>query len=154
MNILIVEDDAGVRSFASKTFHDLLRGTESNILEAENIHAGLNQIRTQSIDIVLLDLNLPPDSPVRETLKHIPEFASKASVVIMTGFADGEIQNRVRALGALAFVPKDTNLFSSKFALAISVVRSIKSWNSHNIQLVRNLDTLEALIAHKTKINV
>jgi DNA-binding NtrC family response regulator len=63
----------------------------------------------QEPDVVLLDLNLPGADGV-EILAHLQRRHPKLPVIIMTAFGNVDIENRVRAFGAVAYFDKPFRL--------------------------------------------
>jgi len=78
MNVLIVEDDASVRA----SIADLLRLQDYNVIEAADGVEGLDLLRRESIDVILLDLRMPRlDGPgVLEALVDPPP------VIVLSAF--------------------------------------------------------------------
>jgi signal transduction histidine kinase len=81
--ILIVDDEESLRL----TLRLRLMAQGFNILLAEDGEAGLEALRNNSVDLVLLDINMPKMDGI-ETLRHITEEFSNVDVMMLTGFAD------------------------------------------------------------------
>ncbi|NVK40937.1 MAG: sigma-54-dependent Fis family transcriptional regulator [Oceanospirillaceae bacterium] len=85
-------------------------------------------------DLLLLDLSLPPHFDPADTLKAVPEFASRP-VIILTGHADRELALYAMRQGAWDFLakPLDPDM------LAVVVKRAVtKHQLSRELQLLRN----------------
>ena len=103
--ILVVEDQTNFRRLVR---HALSR--RFRVLEAEDASEAIDTLETERIDLVLLDLHLPPDvgSPreglrVQETVrKRFPE----TKVVLLTAEEDPEIRHQACTNGALAWIEK------------------------------------------------
>ncbi len=80
-NILVVDDDEGVRSFLSKALsrQGYLLNTASDGREA------LHLLKTATFQIILLDLNLPKISGA-ELLKVIKKEYPKTEVIVISGW--------------------------------------------------------------------
>lgn len=79
-SILLVDDD---ENFAQTT-RELLLMLGHRVVTAGNIRSGLEAIRSQNFDIVLLDLMLPDGSGF-EVLEGLPKKSTQPHVAIITG---------------------------------------------------------------------
>lgn len=100
-SILLIDDEEVIRDVISR----LLEKNDYQVFSAEESEAGLEILRDQPIDLVLLDLMLPGKSGL-ECLKDIFEIAPDVSVVMISAYAS--IENAVQAtkMGAFDFVTK------------------------------------------------
>ena len=100
MRVLIIEDEFLLRDDLAQT----LRAVGYEVSEASNGRTGLEAMRRDRPDVVLLDLFMPVMDGAQfraEQLKD-PSLAS-VPVVIVSGHAD---ERQVRSLGAVDFVGK------------------------------------------------
>jgi PAS domain S-box-containing protein len=111
INVLIVEDDvvdrmACRRSFAQDT-HDCI----FVLHEAETARDGLEMMRTQKLDCVLLDYNLP-DLNGLEFLTELGADGAEITipVIMLTGADNASVAVEAIKLGAQEYVVKDPNL--------------------------------------------
>ncbi|QUJ77767.1 response regulator [Sulfitobacter albidus] len=105
--ILLVEDEAPVRAFASRALR--LRGY--TVLEAENAEAALNTLedRQLKIDCFVTDVVMPGmDGPswVREALKDRPD----VRVVFVSGYAEDSLGEAQKKIPNSVFLPKPFSL--------------------------------------------
>lgn len=120
-NLLVIDDDAGVRKLMHRYFEPMgyaLRSTASGV-------EGLECINKDAIDIVLLDLAMPVmDGPVfmRELRKIQPDIP----VIIVTGYPDGKLMMEASRFGPLMLIPKpiEKKMLLSAVNLALNGVRS------------------------------
>ena len=101
VNILIIDDDELVR----KTLRTLLIYRNYVVDVAEDGSTGIEKAKSNIYNIVLLDLNLP-DKHGLEVLKEIKSAKLKASVIIITGDASPETEEKARGLGAVNYLSK------------------------------------------------
>ena len=83
--------------------------------EAENGRSGLQQYKTLSPDVTLLDIRMP-DLDGTEVIKQIRAFDEDAKVVMLTSFDDDEYIDASLEAGAMGYVLKsgsDENLVSA-----------------------------------------
>ena len=100
-NVLIIDDDEFVR----KTLRSLLIYRDYTVDVAENGTSGMEKAKSDCYDIVLLDINLP-DRNGLDVLKDIKSAKLKASVIVITGDASPETEEKARRLGAVNYLPK------------------------------------------------
>ncbi|SCZ58436.1 ATP-binding protein [Epibacterium ulvae] len=105
--VLLVEDEAPVRAFASRA----LRMRGYTVLEAENAEDALSQLEDPSlhVDVFVTDVVMPGmDGPswVREALKVRPE----TRVVFMSGYSEGAFDEDEPEVPNSVFLPKPFSL--------------------------------------------
>ena len=95
--MLIADDHSEVRRLWALNLS--ARGYE--VVEATDGKECLTLILQEQPDVILLDLSMPVLSGW-EVLRALKErsVASSAPVIVVTGWADGEVQDRARRLGA------------------------------------------------------
>ncbi len=113
--VLIIEDEAEVRNFASRVLE--LEGYR--ILQAEDGDEGLRLARERRIALVLLDLRLPGDDgwAVLEQLKKEPELSSIPVIVFTASVAEPQ-RNRALAMGAADYLVKPLSAASLRKSVA------------------------------------
>jgi two-component system NtrC family response regulator len=93
--VLVVEDDAGIRTQVRWSFDDC------EVVEAKDRSEALSQLRRHEPPVVTLDLGLPPNaggaSEGLATLEEILAAAPRTKVIVITGNDDH--QNAVTAVG-------------------------------------------------------
>ena len=110
--ILIVDDEAGVRSSLS----GVLRDEGYTVDTVDSGEACLEQVTRASYDLLMLDIWLPGMDGL-DTLARLRERHVEAQVIMISGH--GSIENAVRAtkLGAFDFIEKPLTL--EKTVLAV-----------------------------------
>lgn len=93
--VLVVEDDAGIRTQVRWSFDDY------EVIEAKDRAEAMSQLRRFEPPVVTLDLGLPPDpggaSEGLAALEEILAAAPRTKVIVITGNEDHE--NAVKAVG-------------------------------------------------------
>ncbi len=105
--ILIIEDtDTSIKFFAAA-----LKKSEANMLWAKTGEEAIQVIneKHQSIDIVLLDLNLPGISGF-DVLKHIRGISPTLPVIVQTAYLFSGERNTSATMGANEFISKPIQL--------------------------------------------
>lgn len=105
--ILLVEDEAPVRAFASRALR--LRGY--TVLEADSAEAALKTLEDESlnVDLFVTDVVMPgKDGPswVREALKERPQ----VRVVFVSGYAEDKLNDQQEKIPNSVFLPKPFSL--------------------------------------------
>lgn len=112
LKLLIVDDEPGIRSGIIRILKNyrvdypfLNEEFRFEILEAETAEIGLELIKSEEPDIVLLDNKLPGMSGI-ELLEQIRNEAIDVYVMMITSFASLNLAIRATKNGAYNFIPK------------------------------------------------
>jgi DNA-binding response OmpR family regulator len=113
--ILIIEDEADIRNFVARVLE--LEGYQ--VLQAGDGKTGMEIIKENSIDLLLLDLRLPELDgwSILRQMKHKPEF-SQIPVVVLTAIAESGQRRRTLRMGATQYLikPLSANSLSKTIA--------------------------------------
>ncbi len=103
MRTLVVDDSTVVRLYLRK----ILMPHGFEVVEARNGREGLERIREQAVDLVLLDWNMPVMSGL-ELLQHIRTEPAVGSPCVMMVTSENDLQEVAQALknGANEYVMK------------------------------------------------
>ncbi len=115
VNVLIVDDDDAIRQL----FCDITTLMGFSPVAVSNGMTALQQIKTNSFSLVILDMRIPNMSGL-ETYKGIRQFDSTVPVVLTTGFGMDEQVKEALSLGALLCLEKPFNV-----ARAMKTLRGI-----------------------------
>jgi signal transduction histidine kinase/DNA-binding response OmpR family regulator len=99
--ILVVDDDALIREIA----RDILAGAGHNVFIARDPQEGLEILRKEKIDTILLDVVLPLESGF-EMIPQIKEFNPDATVIMMTAYASLDSAIEAIRRGAYDYIRK------------------------------------------------
>lgn len=122
---LLIEDSLVYAQLVLEMVKDA-RGVAIGIEHSFRLSAGLERLRQEEFDIILLDLTLP-DSFGIETLKRTRAEAGNMPIVIMTSLDDEEFTLQALQMGAQDYLVKgefDTNLLVRSMRYAIERKRS------------------------------
>ena len=100
-NILVVDDEETMRD----SCRQILSGIRCHARVAEDGYEGLELMRKESFDTVILDLKMPGLSGM-EVLKKIKEDDPEAIVIVITGYATVDSAVEAMKSGAYDFLPK------------------------------------------------
>lgn len=100
-SILIIDDDDQLRN----SFKKLLAEEGYKVESAASGEAGLNIVKNESLDLVILDIRLPGMNGI-ETFKKIHEIEPKLPVIIMTAYGTTENAIETTKLGAFDYILK------------------------------------------------
>ena len=106
MKILVCDDHALIREAMRGVLKDLV--PDAGVIEASDARRLTEAIqKTPALDLLLLDLNLP-DQDGLAILADLRERRPEISVVVLSAFQDRDTVRRSLDLGALGFIPKNT----------------------------------------------
>ena len=105
LNVLICDDSLLARNQLKKS---LPADFDATIVTATNGLEALAVLQTQDIGLVFLDLTMPELDGVG-VLEAIKAQALDCLVIVVSADIQPEMQKRVMALGALAFIQKPAN---------------------------------------------
>ncbi len=103
--VLLVDD---AKDFIDYTKKRLL-ARDMDVLSAYNGREALDILRTEAVDVVVLDV-LMPDMEGIETLREIKKLRADQEVIILTGHGTIETAKEGMELGASEFLLKPCNL--------------------------------------------
>ena len=103
--ILIVDDEPGVRD----SLTGVLQDEDFSTLEAATGEAGLEVLKTQTVDLVLLDVWLPGMDGL-EVLQKIRALENPPEVIMISGHGTIETAVRATKLGAYDFLEKPLSI--------------------------------------------
>ena len=150
--VLVVEDDKHL----GKLIYHALRGSYK-VLQAENRLEARQTINKSRVNLVLLDLHLPPETDtVKEgmkTLEEIREIDSEIKVVVMTG--DREQKTSLKAIdeGAYDYFSKPLNLEEMKIVIKRALyIQSLERENQRLRQRLSQDAQLHNMVGKSDKI--
>ncbi|EMI42737.1 response regulator [Rhodopirellula sp. SWK7] len=123
--ILLVEDSPTQAAQISM----LLEAAEHEVVHALNGQLGLDELRRQSLDIVVTDLEMPEVNGLqlvemmRDDFSHIPS-------ILVTGHGSEELAAEALQLGAAGYVPKNrmSELLNNTIIDVLGVIRTDASY--------------------------
>ena len=145
--ILLVDDDLS----SLEVLGEVLKRAGYEIFSAENGYEALKIIQGDSIDLAILDYELP-DTTGLELLQQIKPMQPSVPVIIMSGNMSQNIRLDVFEAGAYTFIPKPINLrqFQQFVAQALNFKQrwtSGSETSSHIIQIKKSI--LQSLFLHR-----
>jgi DNA-binding NarL/FixJ family response regulator len=106
MKILVCDDHALIREAMRGVLKDLV--PDAAVLETCDARQLADAIqKNPDLELLLLDLNLP-DQDGLAILARLRDSHPEISVVVLSGFQDRDTVRRALDLGALGFIPKNT----------------------------------------------
>jgi len=103
--LLVIDDEEGIRNL----LEILLRRKGYDVVLADGGRKGLDLLRREHPDVVVLDLKMPEMDGIT-VLREIRSFDPKKPVIILTGAATPGMEQQVLALGVTEFVEKEFSL--------------------------------------------
>lgn len=99
--IVVADDQPGIR----RLLMEALNRNEYALLEAASGEEAMKMIRKGPVDLVFLDVRMPRLDGV-ETLRNIIQLQAHPPVIIITGQGSPDLAQRVKELGAVAYLEK------------------------------------------------
>lgn len=101
-NILVVDDETGIRDFLS----DALTDCEHDVAQAADVDEAMLRLEERPFDVVVVDLNMPGARGGLDVLRRVRAEWPRTQVVVLT--AHGTVETAVEAmrLGAFDFLEK------------------------------------------------
>src|SRR6266576_1836253 len=122
-NLLIVDDELGMRQFLTHLF----QREGHTVRVAENGREAMKLLHEQPSDLIVSDIRMADMNGI-ELLRAAREFLPDIEVVMMTAFANVDTAREAFLLGAYDFVQKpfDNNLLKETVARALGKISLIK----------------------------
>ena len=103
--VLIIDDEQGIR----EVLRDILQDEGYHVRTAEDGIEGLDIIKREPVDLVILDIWLPNMGGI-DVLKEIKSGSRDAEVIVISGHANIDMAVKAVKLGAFDFVEKPLSL--------------------------------------------
>src|ERR1700752_1381290 len=122
-NVLIVDDELGMRQF----FAHLFQRDGHAVRVADNGRVAMDLLREPPADVLLSDIRMPDMSGI-ELLRAAREYLPEIEVIMMTAFANVDTAREAFLLGAYDFVQKafDNDLLKEVVARALAKISLVK----------------------------
>jgi two-component system, response regulator, stage 0 sporulation protein F len=105
-NVLVVDDQLGVRRLLFETFRE-----EGHRVEmAGNGSEALQMLKNFNPDLILMDMKMPEMNGI-DTLKQIRTFDKEVGVIMMTAYGDAHNMVQAQELGVMHYMSKPFDLF-------------------------------------------
>jgi CheY-like chemotaxis protein len=101
MNVLIVEDNAGIRAVLQRA----LRETASQVWECTDGADALRAYQDHRPDVVLMDIHMPRMDGLMAT-RQIRQADPSAKIVMVTDYDDDDLRREASAAGACGYTLK------------------------------------------------
>ena len=103
--VLVIDDEQGIRALLDT----LLRRKGYDVIVAESGEKGLECLRRERPDVLVLDLKMPGMDGLT-VLRQVRSLDPIMPVIILTGAGTADTEQRVRALGVTEYVEKEFSL--------------------------------------------
>jgi len=144
-NVLIVDDEPGIRTVLS----DIIRDENHNVLSASDGFDGLRILKEKSIDLVILDVWLPNMGGI-DVLKEIKKEYQDIEVIMISGHANIDIAVKAVKLGAFDFLEKPLSL--DKIINLIKNALKLEELKKENTKLKNSLFLEDKMIGSSDQI--
>jgi DNA-binding NtrC family response regulator len=111
--ILIIDDERPIR----ETLEMFLREKGYDVTASESGEAGLELIRKDQPDMVILDIRLPGIDGI-EVLRILKQVSPRSMVILITAYHDKRVYDQAESLGACGYLLKPIDV--AEFELTIN----------------------------------
>ncbi|MBK7866447.1 MAG: response regulator [Ignavibacteriales bacterium] len=123
IRILLIEDNPGDARLITEMLRDSVLNNYELVV-ADTLYKGLEQLRTIIVDVVLLDLNLP-DSNGQHTFEAILKVFPHSTILLISGMDDAELSLKLIKMGAEDYLHKSNlDVFTFERSIRHSIERS------------------------------
>ena len=137
--ILVIDDEPGIRA----TVQDILEDEGYLALTAEDGLAGLELLKRESVDVVVLDVWLPRMGGI-DVLKAIRADYPAVEVIVISGHASIDMAVNAVKLGAFDFIEKPLSI--ERLITAVRNARALSDLRLENARLKRTAQESDDII--------
>lgn len=137
--VLVIDDEQGIRDI----LQDILEDEEYTVFLAEDGFEGLSVLRSEPIDVVLLDIWLPNKGGM-DVLSEIKEEYPETEVIMITGHGTIDLAVKAVKAGAFDFVEKPLSL--DRVTTLVRNADNMEQLRRENRQLRDSIAPVEPLI--------
>jgi signal transduction histidine kinase len=145
VRVLLIEDDPVYVRFLQETFREIPENPFS-LLYADRLSSGLEILKKEKADLVLLDLMLP-DSQMLETLRLVVEHFPQMPIVVLTTLQDEQTGISAVQMGAQDYLYKG-EMSSALLSRSLRYARERKQVEESLKQANRNLHLMNSITRH------
>ncbi len=118
--VLVIDDEASIR----ESIRMILEYEKYRVLFAENGRKGLQALREEQVDAVLLDIKMPQGMDGIEVLRELRRMNAGLPVIMISGHGTFETAVEATKLGAFDYLPKPLDREKLLIALRNALERS------------------------------
>ena len=138
MKVAIIEDDKSIINAINVAFE--FRWPDASVVSAMTGKEGIDLVKTEAPEVVILDINLPDISGF-EVLKRIREFSSVPVIILTVRFDDADVLKGLET-GADDYIVKPFNYLTllARVRAVLRRTERISFKESHNISMSPRLN--------------
>lgn len=144
--ILVIDDESGIRS----SLKGILEDEDYTVKTTDTGEKGLELLRGENFDLVLLDIWLPKLNGL-DVLEKIKKIEENIQVIMITGHGSIEAAVRATKLGAFDFLEKPLSL--NKVIVTVTNAIKQKKLEEENIQLRERVQAKYHLVGQSQAIS-
>ncbi len=143
--ILVIDDETGIRS----SLKGILEDENFTVKTTDTGEKGLDILRGENFDLVLLDIWLPKLNGI-EVLEKIKKIEENTQVIMITGHGSVEAAVKATKLGAFDFLEKPLSL--EKVIVTVKNALEHRQLEEENIQLKERVRAKYHLVGESSAI--
>ncbi len=134
-SLLVIDDEPGI----CKTIQSILKSDSLQVMTASNAEQGLQSVREESPNVILLDIRLGQESGL-DLFQQIRELGPKSLVIFITGHGSADTAIETMKMGAFDYLVKPLDFQQLKQVIdqALKISRLMRS-----ATMIDNVNILE-----------
>ncbi len=137
--VLIIDDELTIQNLLK----DLLEGQGYTVLTAEDGFTGLDLLKNETVDLVMLDVWMPRMGGI-DVLKQLKKEWPDLDVIMVSGHADINLAVKAIKIGAYDFLEKPFQI--DRVLQQVRNILHVKKLKKENLSLKRKLITRDEMI--------
>ncbi len=143
--ILVVDDEAGIR----EVLQEILEDEGYEVFTAEDGMEAVNTLKTEPIDLVILDVWLPQKGGI-EVLEEIKETYVDMPVIVISGHGSIDVAVKAVKMGAFDFLEKPLSL--EKVVTLVRNALELQKLRQENRELRNSLQPRQQMIGQSPQL--
>ena len=144
--ILVTDDEKSIRN----SLREILEFEQYRVLEAEGGESALNQIKSEKIDLMILDIKMKGMDGI-EVLEKVKEMNSDLPVIMISGHGTIKIAVQATKIGAFDFIEKPPDL--NRLLISVRNALSRNKLVEENKRIRTELNDVREMVGESSAID-
>ncbi len=144
--ILVTDDEKSIRN----SLREILEFEQYRVLEAEGGESALNQIKSEKVDLMILDIKMKGMDGI-EVLEKVKEMNSDLPVIMISGHGTIKIAVQATKIGAFDFIEKPPDL--NRLLISVRNALSRNKLVEENKRIRTELNDVREMVGESSAID-